>query len=62
MIKYQIMRDIEKSKKIKMCSKENIKKLKKNFFGCLEKNNNKIEYCQEYRNKLETCIKLKKIK
>ena len=38
------------------CNEAKIGLLRNVFHDCLEENNNKIEQCQHYRNKLENCI------
>ena len=39
------------------CNEAKIGLLRNVFHDCLEENNNKIEQCQHYRNKLENCFK-----
>ena len=54
MLRLHMMKEAEKYKKYeKYCNEEKIKQLKNIFNECLDKNNNKIENCQEHRYKLE---------
>lgn len=56
MIKLHMMKEYKKYKE--KCNEEEVKQLRNIFNNCLVKNNNKIENCQEYRNKLEECYRL----
>lgn len=54
MLRLHMMNEAERYKKIKQyCDEAKIKQLKKIFNDCLDKHNNKIEYCQDHRYKLE---------
>ena len=59
MLRLHMMQELEKYKNYeKYCSEEKVTKLKKIFDKCMENNNNKIDSCQELRNKLENCYSL----
>ena len=53
MLRLYMMKETEKYKE--KCNEEKVKQLRNIFNNCLANNNNKIENCQEYRNKLEEC-------